>query len=47
MIISVTTKNYGLEIFVKLLWLGVVLIFAGYNLLMRSLDKKFGDQKSH
>jgi ABC-type phosphate transport system permease subunit len=41
MILAITTQNSDLEIFAKSVWLILVLSLLGYNLLIRSLRKKF------
>ena len=41
MIIGTVTESESLEIFSKLIWLLILLLFIAYNLLIRSLRKKF------
>lgn len=43
MIISITTRNANLENISKLVWLFLALALLGYNLLIRSLRKKFNN----
>jgi hypothetical protein len=41
MIIAVTTKDSGLETIAKIVWLLLLLVLIGYNLMIRSLRRKF------
>lgn len=41
MVLAMTTEDEGLEIFAKLVWLLLLLIFLAYNLLHRYLRKKY------
>ena len=41
MVVAITTKDESLEIFAKLAWLLLLLIFLAYNLLHRYLRKKY------
>lgn len=46
-VLAITTKDQGLEIFAKLVWLILVLIFLAYNLLHRYLRRKFEGDRTH
>jgi hypothetical protein len=41
MIIAVTTKDSGLETIAKIVWLLLLLVLIGYNLMIRTLRRKF------
>ena len=41
MVLAITTNDEALDIFAKLVWLTLLLIFLAYNLLHRYLRKKF------
>jgi glucan phosphoethanolaminetransferase (alkaline phosphatase superfamily) len=41
MMLAITTQDENLEIFAKLVWLVLLLIFLAYNLLHKYLRKKY------
>ena len=44
-IVAINTENYHLEIMAKLVWLFFTIVLFGYNLLIRSLRKRFRENK--